>query len=86
MNRIQRLGDRLTQASPDSMPTQGMLMSFDPNVRETIQGIRELAAQITAEVPARLAQMVALADQRDIFAPNPAPSDSDSGASPARRF
>jgi hypothetical protein len=67
MNRIQRLGDRLTQASPDSMPTQGMQMQFEQRIKGTIEGMLLLAHQIDAELPARYAQLDALRNQRDIF-------------------
>jgi hypothetical protein len=67
MNRTQRLGDRLTQASPDSMPTQGMQMQFEQRIKSTIEGMIQLAHQIDAELPARYAQLDALKNQRDIF-------------------
>jgi hypothetical protein len=71
MNRIQRLGDRLVEGSPDSMPTQGVLNYFEPRILVAVEGIRALESQISAEIPAREAQLIAFADERDSYASSP---------------
>jgi hypothetical protein len=68
MNRIQRLGDRLVEGSPDSMPTQGVLNYFEPRITVAMEGIRTIESQISAEIPAWEAQLIALADERDSYA------------------
>jgi hypothetical protein len=71
VTRIQRLGERLTEASPDSMPTQGVLDYFETPVGLAITGIRTIETQIATEIPTRAKQLIALADERDIFAAQP---------------
>jgi hypothetical protein len=68
MNRIQRLGDRLVEGSPDSMPTRGVLDYYELRVAVAVEGIRTIESQISAEIPEREAQLIALADERDSYA------------------
>jgi hypothetical protein len=68
INRIQRLGDMLTQASPGMMPTRGILDYYEPHVRKAIEGLRQIETQITADIPNLEQQLLKLADERDTYA------------------
>jgi hypothetical protein len=50
------------------MPTQGVLNYFEPRITVAVEGIRTIESQISAEIPAREAQLIALADERDSYA------------------
>lgn len=69
MARAQRLGDMIAATSPGSMPQAGILSHYESTVKEAVLGIRSVAAGIAAEIPVRRAQLVALADERDSYAP-----------------
>lgn len=68
VNRVQRLGDMLTQASPGMMPTRGILDYYESHVRGAIEGIRQIENQITADIPNLQEQLLKLADERDTYA------------------
>jgi hypothetical protein len=68
MNRVQRLGDRLVEGSPDSMPTQGVLNYFESRIATAVDGIRTLESQIAAEIPVREKDLITLANERDSYA------------------
>ena len=51
-----------------SVPIEGAAMLWDPHIKEAIEGIGNLSAQIREEVPKREKTLLMLADRRDILA------------------
>jgi hypothetical protein len=68
INRIQRLGDQMLQGSMAGQGfDQATLMRFDPHVMAAIQGMRDLEAEIRGRIPQLDQELLALADERDIY-------------------
>jgi hypothetical protein len=70
MARVQRLGDMIASTSPGYMPQAGVLSHYEAMVKEAILGIRSIASEIAAEIPARRAELLALANERDSYVPS----------------
>lgn len=68
IGRVQRLGEMIDKAGDNNtMPSQQILMYYDPLVREAITGILMIIDQIKAQIPVREQEMTRLADERDSF-------------------
>lgn len=68
VNRLQRIGDVLfEEMTMKSVPLEGAAMLWDPHIREAIEGISSLSAQIREEMPKRERMLRMLADRRDIL-------------------